>query len=166
MRPSSRSLTLSEHNRQAIIDHLLAHPGCLQTDAIKALGLHPSVGGTRFYDMADQNEIRREATEILVPNSVNKGTMRRQKSYKCWALVEKTKSAESVRAVLGKNLGNEARAINPINHTPVHKRSTNGEYINGVLRHTEIDRDVIPCPDAMHSGRTERRSSTALEGNW
>lgn len=149
---SMRKLKLSELMRQQVLDYLIENPGTPQPSVIDAMiELHKwerRGASSRMLDLVDHNEIRREP---CVTRRVNVfGSPQPQRSFKCWALVEKTRSAEVVGRALGANLTKGARKTTPIDHTPVAKRDTGGRYINGVLRHTKFDRPVRRSPDAMH----------------
>lgn len=134
-----------QRNRQAIIDHLIAHPGALGPDIIEALNasgvrVDKVTGAGRLQRMTNSGELRRE--RAMYSGLDCYGNTYRTPTYAYWALVTETRSQTDVAATLVANTKKREPVEEPVDRNAQ-------KWVGGSFRNTRGDRPVTVCPDAM-----------------
>lgn len=142
-------LTQAQNRRQAAIDYLIKNPGAIATDVINHVGWKGSTGSSILCEMARDFELRREPTEVMVNNHA-------KLTYMYWAIVEKTRSAESHMDKITKS----ARMKRP---PPPPRSDKHNKWVGGVYRNDPGDREPIKNQRGQGAIASGPRFATYLE---
>jgi hypothetical protein len=143
----------SEAERQKCIDYLQSYPGCIGPEIIEALGWPAGSGASRLSAMVEEKELRRENTICYRINKL--GFQQQQRTYRYWAIVERTKPAEEAIKKVGQNLTKEFRAGG--NPSPKNGVWTKKGFINN-----DPNRESIRSQGGQ--GRASPRCSSSIDG--
>ena len=146
-----------ERNRQLIIDYLIDHPGSYGPEILAALNLDKTTGSDRLGYMTNHlGELRRESA--LYECIGYTGQIYRNRSFRYWAVVTKTRSHTETAKKIASNTTKKksTKVVEVIDKTAQ-------EWRGGSFKNTRHDRPVTICPDAMRG--VGHRTMTYLEAN-
>ncbi|MCU0810147.1 MAG: hypothetical protein MUE59_03775 [Thiobacillaceae bacterium] len=91
--------------RQVILDYLIAHPGCISMEVVRALNMHKNTLKTRLLRMEQLGEISRKPT-IHHSRSSTSGKKVASLAYKLFAIVERAAFVDQARPMIERQAAN------------------------------------------------------------
>jgi hypothetical protein len=142
----------SEAERQKCIDYLISYPGCIGPEIIEVLGWPAGSGASRLSAMVEEKELRRENAISYRSNKL--GFQQQQRTYRYWAIVERTKPAEEAIKKVGQNLTKEGRERKPL--------PKNGVWTKKGFINNDPNRNSIKSQGGQ--GHASPRCSSSIDG--